>query len=414
MWPEKLSEKFNLNRRSWSNLLSNFDWQEAREGVTRESRARILLTGLPGVGKSTLLNRLCGWTVSAPRDGETSRSETDDLSPHPVEDFGLFCLVDLPDEGSSSVLMDYLGHNHYPSAWNADDYPAPNGFDVGLETEFDFGSLFSAGAPEPLDLAEGADLLVYVLDGMAGVRPADYRWVGRLRRLGLPLLVVVTKCDLPPAGDLAARRRDIENRLAAGVLTVSGLTGANISDQLLPRMIRLCPNLTVALGRELRSFRQEAATRLIHRAALLNGLVALEPVPLIDLPVQVMTLTGLMLRIGAVYERPPSDLQRREVIAAVAGGLAGRLGAQQLAKLVPVVGWAASSIIGWSGTWALGKAAITYFEAGGDAAVDRGWDTARNGVHHACRVVYRRWQQRPRLRVEWGTPAPPEEEEHDG
>ena len=40
---------------------------------------------------------------------------------------------------------------------------------------------------------EGADLLVYVLDGAAGVRPADYRWVGRLRRLSMPLLVVLNK-----------------------------------------------------------------------------------------------------------------------------------------------------------------------------------------------------------------------------
>jgi uncharacterized protein (DUF697 family) len=243
--------------------------------------------------------------------------------------------------------------------------------------------------------------LVYVLDGPAGVRPADYRWVGRLRRLGAPLLVALNKSDLL-AGELPARQVEFETRLATGVLPVSALTGANVEAGLLPKMVNLCPNLTVALGRELRGFRRRAAVRLVHRAALLNGLVALEPVPLIDLPVQIMTLTGLMLRIGAVYERPPTEIRRREVVAAVAGGLVGRLAAQQLAKIIPLVGWAISSVIGWSCTWALGRAAIVYFEAGGDAAVDRSWNRTKGGVDRLYRLVGQRWQQRPRLKVEWG------------
>ncbi|MFQ5576720.1 MAG: DUF697 domain-containing protein [Anaerolineae bacterium] len=207
----------------------------------------------------------------------------------------------------------------------------------------------------------------------------------------------------------AARRAEIEARLATTVLPVSALTGANMPDQLLAKMINTCPNLTVALGRELRSFRSQAAERLIRRAALVNGLVALEPLPLLDLPVQIMTLAGLMLRIAAVYDRPPSDARRREVAAAVAGGLAGRFGAQQLAKMIPVVGWLVSSVIGWSGAWMLGRAAVAYFEAGGDAAVDRGWNRARNNAAGVCRAVYNRWQHQPRLRVTLARMGPAED-----
>ncbi len=400
MIPGKLAEKLNLNRQSWSNLLNNFDWNEAREGVNRESRARILLLGLPGAGKSTLLNQLCGWTVSQPQAGSPGLDRVGLESPGMTEDFGLFGLVDLAEEMDTHPYLDLSGGSYYyPESWlSGQGYQAENGRLPGVEPGLN--GLLSLDGLDPLAMAEGADLLVYVLDGTAGVRPADYRWVGRLRRLGAPLLVALNKSDLL-AGELPARQVEFETRLATGVLPVSALTGANVEAGLLPRMVNLCPNLTVALGRELRGFRRRAAARLVHRAALLNGLVALEPVPLIDLPVQIMTLTGLMLRIGAVYERPPTDIRRREVVAAVAGGLVGRLAAQQLVKIVPVVGWAISSVIGWSCTWALGRAAIAYFEAGGDAAVDRSWHWTKGGVGRVYRLVGQRWRQRPRLKLEW-------------
>lgn len=399
MLPEKLAKRFNLNRHSWSNLLNSFNWEETREGINRESRARVSLLGLAGSGKSTLLNQLCGWEVSPPREEGAGETEPGDAGSSAVEDFGLFCLVDLPPENESQTYVDLSGGSYYPESWLSErSYLAGNGRSLAEIMEPGAGGSLSLDGLDPLTIAEGADLLIYVLDGPAGVRPADYRWVGRLRRLGAPLLVVLNKVDLL-AGDLPADQAEIENRLAAAVLPVSALTGANVADSLLPKMISTCPALTVALGRELRGFRQKAAARIIHRAALLNGLVALEPVPLIDLPVQIVTLAGLMLRIGAIYERPPTDVRRREVVAAVAGGLAGRLAAQELAKFIPVVGWAISSVIGWSCTWFLGRAAIRYFEAGGDAAIDRGWGRARDEAGRLYRSLHRRWQRRPRLKV---------------
>ena len=348
------------NIKKLRELFDNFNWQEAREGVDRESRARIVLLGLSGAGKSTLLNQLCGWEVSEPRVKTGAKAvQLIGRQTEPFEDFGLFCLVDLPDHPEETNRFDF------------GDPQAINGyrFDERL-TDPDPSGHFE---PPPLDwldplgLAEGADLLVYVLDGSVGVQAADYRWVGRLRRLGIPLLVIFNKADLVTV-DLAQQSALAGQRLATKILTMSAQEDRGAT-QLLSKMINICPNLIVALGRELGSFRPQAAERLIQQAALINGLVALEPIPLIDLPVQVMTLAGLILRLAAVYDRPPSEVRRREVIAAVLGGLAGRYAAQQAAKMVPVVGWLVSSIIGWSCTWSLGRAAIAYFEADGDAAV---------------------------------------------
>ena len=358
-----LSNEFEHNSSpGWSNWWTSFDWEEARAGVDRESRARILLLGLDQAGKSTLFNRLRGWNVSSPNSGSTINGQG-------VEDFGLFCLVDLPDE---------------------------------VPAQSQSGEDALSDGPDPVALAEEADLLVYVLDGAVGVRATDYGWIGRLRRMGIPLVVTLNKSDLAGAR-VIGRLPEIEERLATSVLPISALKGINVLDRLLPRMVDACPTLAVPLGRELRGFRRQAATRIIRRAALFNGLIALEPVPLLDIPVQMITLVGMVLRIGAVYDRPPTDTHRREVLAAIGGGLLGRYATQQIVKLVPFVGWLVSGLIGLSSTWVLGRAAITYFEAGGDAALDASWEKARDrlrqtwsplrSVWHSLGTTTNRWRE---------------------
>lgn len=376
----------------WREWWNNFNWEGAKAEVDRESRAHILLVGLRHAGKSTLLNRLCGWTVSQPVDSTDGVDQaTSSGSGVGIEDFGLFCLIDLPEETGGY-----------------DDSPGMGfGFEAGNGYGWSGEPVWLNGG-EPWSLLEGADLLVYLIDGAVGVRPADYRWIGRLRRLGLPLLVALNKEDLIEA-EVMNRLPEIEQRLATSVMPISTLKGTSVPTRLVPAMVNASPSLAVALGRELGSFRREAAGRLIGRAAMLNGLLALEPVPLIDLPFQIMTLVGLMLRIGAVYNRPPTVTYRREVAAAVGGGLIGRYAAQQVVKLVPVVGWVASGLIGMSCTWLLGQAAVAYFEAGGDAAVSRRWVKARHGFEHIRqplqsgwqRWVVGPWRRMPRPQVRW-------------
>jgi uncharacterized protein (DUF697 family) len=148
---------------------------------------------------------------------------------------------------------------------------------------------------------------------------------------------------------------------------------------------------------------------------------------LLDIPLQMMTLAGLMLRIAAIYDRPHSDVHRREVIIAILGGLTGRYAAQQLAKLVPVVGWGVSGLLGWTTTWGLGRAAIAYFEAEGDALLNRRVGQARDRVNQTAQTIFqhiprpprwphsptwlnpRRWLQRPRW-LKLQKPIPPPEE----
>ena len=341
-----------------------------------------------------------GWTVSRP--GATPGRPAGNREDEPgdpfdaeapaqdwVEDFGLFCLVDLPEGmmGQGPTL-------------------------IGLEENGPVSELL------PLDLAAEADLIIYVLDGLAGLRAVDYRWLGQLRRLGRPLLIVLNKIDALEAG-WEAQQAGIEQRLAASILPVSARTGYNVMDRLVDRMVDACPRLAVPLGRELHKIRRYMAGRLIRKAALFNGLIALEPLPLLDIPLQLLTLVKLVLRIAAIYDRPPTDAYRREVFAAVAGGLAGRFAAQQALKLVPVAGWLAGGGVASLTAWLLGQAAVSYFEAGGDAAVaqkltrawlglGQGWQAVKYVSRQKAGGVRRGLQQGqrrlPQPRLPWSAP----------
>jgi len=52
----------------------------------------------------------------------------------------------------------------------------------------------------------------------------------------------------------------------------------------------------------------------------------------------------------------------RSTMLTLLGGLGLRYLAQQLVKLVPVLGWLVSGVLSASSTWLMGWAAVTYFE----------------------------------------------------
>jgi uncharacterized protein (DUF697 family) len=324
------------------SVLNTLDWRQVRAEVERESQARIVIVGLRGVGKSSLLNRLRGWPVSPVGDGSNERTPKQ-------EDLGLFTLVDLPADGAQEPTWPTM-HSSF--------------------SESIFSSYGEAGWTS---LAE-ADLIIFMLDGgpfvvphegasadTLGLRPAEYQWFCRTHSLGRPLIAALNKSDLLD-GRLGEVQAELERRLASSVIAVSAQEGTGIETGLLPRMLDACPDLAVPLGREMPAVRHQAAARLIRRAAIRSGLTGLEPVPLLDIPVHLAAQMRLLLRLAALHGQLGVGDGDRELLATVAGGLGLRLAVQQVAKLVPVFGWAVSGLLSGLSTWLLGRAAVAYFD----------------------------------------------------
>lgn len=137
------------------------------------------------------------------------------------------------------------------------------------------------------------------------------------------------------------------------------------------------PQARLALARHFEFCRRPVALELTRRAALLNaGVGALIMIPGADMPVITMNQAKMVLQIAGLYGQPLDMGRMREVLAVVAGAFGLRAVARELADAVPGLGWGVKGAVAYSGTIAMGKAAIDCFEEGGTlnslgAAIER-------------------------------------------
>lgn len=96
------------------------------------------------------------------------------------------------------------------------------------------------------------------------------------------------------------------------------------------------------------------------------GLVAF--IPGADLPIMTLNQAKMVLQIAAAYGQPLTLERAKELACVVGGGFACRAAARQLVGVIPALGWAIKAAVGYTGTSAMGHAAIEYFERGGNAA----------------------------------------------
>jgi uncharacterized protein (DUF697 family) len=73
----------------------------------------------------------------------------------------------------------------------------------------------------------------------------------------------------------------------------------------------------------------------------------------------------MVLNIAAAFGEDLSIDRAKELLGVLAAGFGLRALSRQAVKLVPVGGWAASAVIAYAGTVAMGRSTILYFERGG-------------------------------------------------
>lgn len=300
-------------------LLRALDWHALEHDVAREASSQLVIVGPVNSGKSTLFNRLHGHRLSAV---SAVPGTTTGIVEHPL---GPFLLVDTPGFGE---------------VWGVDR------------------------ASVAQRAAKRADLILLLLDAVAGVRQDDLDLYGSLQELKVPIVVALNKTDLIRK-ELPHVLENAERLLGERPIPISAQTGAGIVDRLLPEILSAAPNVAVAMAKALPDVREQIVNRIIRRAAWVNGFIALQPIPGLDIPLLLASHTRLVLRIAAVYSQSMSVSHARELLTTMAGSLFSRYLGMQVAKLVPGLGWLVSATISATTTWGIGQAARAYFEVGG-------------------------------------------------
>lgn len=125
------------------------------------------------------------------------------------------------------------------------------------------------------------------------------------------------------------------------------------------RQLALAANFTFA--------RKALAESIVQETSKQNALVGgVTIIPGADMPVMTLNQAKMILQIAAAYGQEMGPERIKELAAVVGGGFALRALARNTIGIIPALGWAVKAGIGYSGTLAMGKAVIEYFEQGGN------------------------------------------------
>ncbi len=163
--------------------------------------------------------------------------------------------------------------------------------------------------------------------------------------------------DLPP-GPLP-EREGVVVKLGEGE-EGPGETPADVM-RLVERMVACRPRLVIPLAQEIPGCRAWAARRAIRAGMTMTALLGAEPIPLLDLPLQVSLNWKVALEVAAIFGHTGLDHRSRELLATVAWNLVLRYLIQQAVKVVPLLGWGVSAGLSALGTWAFGNALLHYY-----------------------------------------------------
>lgn len=212
-----------------------------------------------------------------------------------------------------------------------------------------------------------SDIVVIV----AGSNPNVGAIAARFRDEGRPALVVAEQgeavCSAAVASGYAIPEEDLIC-IDAGCKLDDELR-VTLADKIGTWIVRADAEKRLAFSIAYPFVRRPLAYESIRATALQNaGVGVVVFVPGADMPIMTANQAKMVLQIAAAYGHPLSSDRVKELAGVIAGGFVFRGISRQLASAVPVLGWAVKGTMGYVGTQAIGRAAIEYFEGGGDIA----------------------------------------------
>ena len=314
-----------LIRQNPGSLTDLLKLAQRNAGPALAPSSRIAIVGPVNVGKSTLYNALItrqeDRAEASPIPGTTRESQSAQA--------GLFELVDTPG--------------------------ADHGASVGEEEK-----------RIAFDSAEQADFLLIVFDGTSGVSQSDKNLYQELLELGKPHLVVLNKMDLVKKGD---RRPVIESAARVLGLTMDAVHAVSALSQhgvekLVLDITAVEPTLLARVGECMPGLRRQLAWQAVRRAAIASAIIALTPIPVIDLLPLTVVQGSMVLTIARIYGEEMGPKRVGELLGSLGMGWLARLLFQEVSKLAGAPGWVLSSSVATSATLAIGYAAMNWFATG--------------------------------------------------
>ncbi|WP_165045192.1 hypothetical protein [Adlercreutzia sp. ZJ138] len=152
---------------------------------------------------------------------------------------------------------------------------------------------------------------------------------------------------------------------AAEPLELNDRLRASLAGRMGRWVVETCRAKKLAFALAFPFVRKPLALDAVSVTAMQNaGVGALVIIPGADMPIMTLNQSKMLLQIAASYGEDLGPARLKELAAVVCGGFALRSVARQIVSVVPVGGWAVKAGIGYSGTVAMGRAAIEYFEGG--------------------------------------------------
>jgi uncharacterized protein (DUF697 family) len=206
------------------------------------------------------------------------------------------------------------------------------------------------------ELREGGDATAVVegrTDGIAAlvwVGPADEQRLRAAARAGVPIVAITEDAAVPYV-------------LAADLVRVPPGQGFPL-DEITAAVARRLGENGTALAARLPTLRGAVCKHLIAHFAKRNAVVAAAIfVPGVDMPVLTLNQIRLVLRIAVAYGQEIDRTRAAELLGVVGAGFGFRAVARELLDFVPVAGWAVKGGVAYTGTKAVGEAAVRYFES---------------------------------------------------
>lgn len=208
----------------------------------------------------------------------------------------------------------------------------------------------------PLDarLAGRWDIVVLVAAGCAAVDMAPI--VRAVRGAGRQVVALVEA----PYGEWIDAAGVFDDEVARGL----GGDHAG-TPNLENRIVRAAGDGAAALAVRLPAVRRAYCDHVVLANAAQNAVIgAVVIIPGADMPAMTANQIRMVLKIAAAYGEEIGLDRALEILSVVGAAFVFRTLARQALDFVPGFGWALKGAAGFTGTVALGEAAIAYFEAG--------------------------------------------------